>query len=256
MNFSSNDLASMSRYLGRRVVDTIYPPQCAACHGVVEVHGQLCGNCWSQANFIRSPLCTCCGSPFEFDQGAGAICFVCLTRRPRFAKARAALAYDDIARQLVLSFKHGDRLDPGVSFARMMLRAGDALAAEADVIAPVPLHWTRLFARRYNQSAILAGHVAALSGRVFVPDLLLRNRRTKSQAFMKRADRLRNVRRAFEVNPTCMESLKGQNVLLIDDVLTTGATVENCADSLYKAGADTVNVLTLARVLIPSKDMS
>jgi len=158
------------------------------------------------------------------------------------------LVYDDIARKLVLSFKHGDRLDPALSYAQMMFRAGDELLAEADIIAPVPLHWTRLFKRRYNQSAILAQHLGRMSETLFVPDLLIRTRRTPSQAFMKREDRLRNVQRAFEVKADNKMLMAGKNILLIDDVLTTGATVENCADTLYKAGAGTVNVLTLARV--------
>jgi ComF family protein len=262
MNFSDNKFTAHIRHwahhwgphLGRQLVDTIYPPQCAACHHVVDEHGLLCSACWSQANFILPPLCDCCGTPFEFDQGQGSLCLRCLAKPPAFARARAALVYDDIARILVLSFKYGDRLDPALSYAQMMYRAGDELLAEADIIAPVPLHWTRLFKRRYNQSAILAQHLGRMAATPFAPDLLVRTRRTPSQAFMKREDRLRNVQRAFDVKAENRASLIGKNILLIDDVLTTGATVENCADTLYKAGAETVNVLTLARVKLPGQE--
>jgi ComF family protein len=176
---------------------------------------------------------------------------VCLANRPVYACARGAMIYDDIARTLVLSFKHGDRLDPAASYARMMVRAGGELVESADVIVPVPLHWTRLFKRRYNQSAILAQHIGEQANRVFLADVLVRAKRTRPQGFMKRAERLRNVHNAFAVHRKHAETVRGLNILLIDDVLTTGATVGNCAQSLYKAGADTVNVLTLARARLP-----
>ena len=134
-----------------------------------------------------------------------------------------------------------------------MLRAGGDVLAGVDLICPVPLHWSRLFKRRYNQSAILAGHVGALADIDCVPDLLTRTRRTKSQGLMKRADRLGNVRGAFAVNPARDTLVPGRTILLVDDVLTTGATVENCAQTLLKAGAGVVNVLTLARVVLPNR---
>ncbi|TDI58066.1 MAG: ComF family protein [Alphaproteobacteria bacterium] len=161
------------------------------------------------------------------------------------------MIYNDIARTLVLSFKHGDRLDPAASYAQMMVRAGGKLVESADLIVPVPLHWTRLFKRRYNQSAILAQHIAVLANKTHLPDGLVRNKRTRPQGFMKRAERLRNVRNAFNVHPKHADAIRGKTVLVIDDVLTTGATVDNCAESLYKAGADTVNVLILARARLP-----
>jgi ComF family protein len=232
-------------------MDAIYPPQCAACHQVVAQHGQLCAKCWSQATFIQPPYCACCGAPFEYDHGDGSICVSCLANRPAYSQARAAMIYDDIARTLVLSFKHGDRLGPALSYAQMMARAGADIIESADVIVPVPLHWTRLFKRRYNQSAILGQHIALLANKTHLPDGLVRRKRTPPQAFMKRAERLRNVRNAFDVHPKHGDAIRGKTILIIDDVLTTGATVENCTQSLYKAGADTVNVLTLARARWP-----
>ena len=163
------------------------------------------------------------------------------------------MAYDEISRQLVLSLKHGDRLDPVRAYATLMLQAGTDLIKDADVVVPVPLHWTRLFRRRYNQSALLSTHVAKLAGLPHIPDALRRLRRTEVQASLPRKDRLRNVRDAFEVAPHWKARLEGRTVLVIDDVLTTGATVENCADSLYKAGAQQVDVLTLARVVQPGQ---
>jgi ComF family protein len=186
--------------------------------------------------------------PFEFDPGgADALCGNCIRERPAYDRARAVFRYDDASRGLVLAFKHGDRIDAAPAYARWLARAGGALIEGADLIAPVPLHWTRLFHRRYNQSALLANALARLSGRPAAPDLLRRKRRTPSQGGLGRAERARNVRNAFAVRRGV--SVEGKRVLLVDDVLTTGATVEACAKTLLKSGAAAVDVLTLARVV-------
>ena len=237
-----------------RLVDAVFPPQCASCHALVASHGQLCADCWSEAEFITEPICATCGVPFEFDQGTGAVCLACLEYPPSYRKARGPMAYNDIARKLVLSFKHGDRLDPAAAYMRLMMRVGQPLLAEADLVVPVPLHWSRLLKRRYNQSAILAQLLAKEAGKAYVPEILIRQRRTPSQASLDRAHCRNNVKGAFVVPAKYGPSVKGKAVLLVDDVLTTGATVENCAQTLYKAGATTVDVLTLARVRHPGAE--
>ncbi len=160
--------------------------------------------------------------------------------------------YDDASRGLVLSYKHADRTHATPAYGRWLARAGAELLAECDVIAPVPLHWTRLVWRRYNQAALLALAVAREAGRPAIPDLLLRVRRTVTQGDLGRSARRRNVQRAFRLTPHREQQVAGQRILLVDDVLTTGATVEECARVLLRAGAASVAVLTLARVVRPS----
>jgi len=162
------------------------------------------------------------------------------------------MAYGDFSRRIVLSFKHGDRTDTAPALGRWLVRAGAGLIADADLIAPVPLHWTRLFARRYNQAALLAGVVGGVSGIPVVQDLLVRRRKTPSQGRMGWGQRRRNVQGAFRVSPARRDGFQGRRVLLIDDVLTTGATVTACAKTLLKGGAGAVDVLTLARVVRPA----
>jgi ComF family protein len=239
--------------IGRHVLDAVFPPQCPVCAALVQEHAQLCPSCWSQVRFIAAPLCACCGVPLEFDAGPDTLCLQCLADRPAFDRARAVMLYDAFSRGLVLKFKHGDRLDPAPAFARWMARAGREILEGADLIAPVPLHWSRLLARRYNQSAILARHIALAGGPVFVPDLLRRIRRTPSQGALSRRERARNMRGAFAVTARYAALLAGRRVVLVDDVLTSGATAGQCARALRQAGAARVDVLTLARVALPDQ---
>jgi len=163
----------------------------------------------------------------------------------------ATLMYDDASRRLVLAFKHGDRTDTAPAFGRWLVRAGGGLIADADVVAPVPLHWTRLFARRYNQAALLGHAVGRCAGIPVVADALVRHRRTPSQGRLSPSARHRNLRGAFAVPRSRMAVIEGRRVLLVDDVLTTGATAAACARTLLRAGARAVDVLTLARVVRP-----
>ena len=237
----------------RRVLDAVLPPLCLGCGEIVETAGALCVGCWSGFSFIASPHCAQCGAPFPSDLGDQALCVDCLTRPPRFRRARAAMIYDDRSRHLVLPFKHGDRTDMARACGGWMARAGAELLADADLVAPVPLHWRRLLTRRYNQALLLAESVAREAAHPkLAPDLLRRKRWTGSQAGLKARERRRNVRQAFEVHPRWTARLKGKAVLLVDDVLTTGATVEACAAVLERGGARSVDVLTLARVVRPA----
>ena len=234
---------------GRRVVDLLLPPRCLACGEIVSADGALCPTCWSKVAFIAAPCCRRCGVPFSFDPGAGAECGECVRRPPPFERARAALRYDDASRPLILGFKHADRTHAAPAFAAWMARAAGPLLAEADVIVPVPLHWTRLVRRRYNQAALLALALGRIGARPVVPDALVRRRRTPSQGRLRRLGRFRNVAGAFAVDPRRADRIAGRRVLLVDDVLTTGATVEACIRALRGAGATAVDVLTLARVV-------
>jgi ComF family protein len=243
-------LAGLRRAAGL-ALDIVLPARCLACGVDVDRQGQLCAPCWRAIRFLAPPCCACCGFPFAHDEGSGALCAACLARPPSFARARAVFAYDDASRGLVLAFKHGDHTHAAPAFAQWLARAGADLLAEADLLAPVPLHRWRLLARRYNQAALLSAALAGLRGLPHRPDLLQRQRWTPSQGRMKRGERWRNVAGAFRVRPRHCAMVKGRRVLLVDDVLTTGATVEACARALLRTGANAVDVLTLARVVRP-----
>lgn len=243
---------------GRRVsraigvaLDILLPPQCLGCARIVPEPGTLCAGCWEHIDFLGQPLCHACGAPFEFDHGADTLCGVCARERPVFGRARAVMRYDDQSRDLILGFKHADRTFAAPAFARWMVRAGVGLINDADLVVPVPLHRLRLWRRRYNQAALLALGIAKLAGRQTVPDLLLRTRATPSQGRLSAAQRRVNVRGAFAVRPQRRDLLAGKRVLLVDDVMTTGATVSASARVLLRAGAAAVDVVTLARVVRP-----
>jgi ComF family protein len=235
------------RRVGRFALDALLPPQCLSCRTLVAEPGGLCADCWAALHFVGPPFCARCGLPFEVDAGPEALCGACLETPPAFARARAVLRYDAASRGLVLGLKHGDRTDRASAFAAWMRRAGAGLLDDADVIAPVPLHWRRLFARRYNQSALLALGLGRRCGVPVVPDLVVRLRPTVPQGKLTAHQRHRNVSGVFAVHPRRAAALKGRRVLLVDDVQTTGATVEACARVLASGGARSVDVLTLAR---------
>jgi len=185
--------------------------------------------------------------PFDFPVDEGTLCGACLDKPPSFRTARAAVVYDDASRKLILGFKHGDRTDAAKALAVWMHRAGGDVLKETDSLIPVPLHRWRLFLRRYNQSALLAKNVGALAGKPVLFDALCRVRATTSQGHLKRKERQENVHGAFAILPRHIAALRDKRLTLIDDVMTTGSTVEECSHILLKAGAREVTVLTLAR---------
>ncbi len=239
------------RFFGRGLnlaLDVLLPPQCLGCGELVDGGGLLCAPCWDRMEFPGPPCCDACGLPFEYHLGDGALCGACTRRRPPYHRARAALTYDDNSRRLVLAFKHGDRTEAAPAFGRWLARAGAELIADADLVTPVPLHWTRLFTRRFNQSALLAHGVSRMTDLPVAPDLLIRRRRTPSQGRLSPPARRRNVSGAFTVRSSQAERIRDKRVLVIDDVMTTGATAEAVSRTLLRSGAAAVDVLTLARV--------
>lgn len=235
--------------LAGRAIDLLLPPRCVACGVLVAQQGLLCHHCWTGLDFITDPLCLSCGLPFEYDLGPQTRCAACLAQPPSFGRARALLRYDEAARRLLLPFKHADRTAAAPQFAAWMARGAPDLLEDCDLIVPVPLHWRRLWRRRYNQAALLAQALASRGSVPCVPDMLVRTRATASQGHLSRAGRQRNVAGAFVVRGRSAAKLVGARILLVDDVMTTGATLEACASCLLKAGAKQVDVLVMARVV-------
>lgn len=231
------------------MIDHLWPPVCAACDVPVQGAGGLCPDCWDAVTFLGAPQCYACGVPFPFDAGERALCAECMRARPPYDRARAAFVYDDASRGMILAFKHADRTDLAPALVTWLKRPAAALLPDADIICPVPLHWSRLLSRRYNQSALLSNALAADGHARSVPDLLIRKRRTGTQGGKSRAARRRNVQGVFRVRPRHVPMLRDKRVLLVDDVMTTGATVEACARALLRAGAGGVDVITIARAV-------
>lgn len=234
---------------GRALVQTVLPPTCLACRKPSGAVGGLCPKCWQSAGFIERPYCERLGTPFSYDSGGPLISPAAFADPPAFDRARAAMRFSDVARDLVHLLKYGDRLDLVKPFAQWMSRAGEEVLREADALIPVPLHWTRLFQRRFNQSAELARAISTRSKLSVIDDVLERIRATPPQVGLARDERAKNVHGAFSVEKASRAKLKGKRIVLIDDVLTTGATANACARVLRRAGAARVDVLTLARVV-------
>jgi ComF family protein len=229
------------------------PPHCAVCDNPVQASGQLCSECFGQTYFISAPFCSRCGVPFTSagQGGSKALCPSCETSPPIFGMARAGLRYDEQTRRLVLPLKHADRVELATILAPMMARAGSELLARAEVLVPVPLHRHRLFHRKYNQAAILALATGRLAGRPIWPDALIRTRRTAPLDDKSPEERAREVTGSFQVRASRMKAVSGRRVLLIDDVMTSGATANACATALLDAGVVSVDVLVAARVPDP-----
>ena len=229
----------------RGALDVVFPPQ-SLDGGPRPLAGGFSAAAWSRIRFLDGPVCDGCGTPFDYDPGAR--CAACLTRPRAFDAARAACLYDETSREPILQLKHADRLDLAPLFARWISRSARELIEAADAIAPVPLHPWRLLRRRYNQAAEIARPLAALSGTPYLPDALVRRRATATQAGRSGSGRRRNVAGAFEVPTSRQAKVAGLRILLIDDVLTTGATAEGCARALKAAGAARVDLAVVARV--------
>jgi ComF family protein len=236
----------------RAALDLTLPRLCAVCREPVESEG-LCPACWSKLSFISRPYCERLGIPFVYDPGPGILSMEAIADPPAYQRARAAVRFDEISRALVHALKYGDRLDLAPMMGRWLTQAGRELLAEADALVPVPLHWRRHWARRFNQSAILAAAVAKGSGVPIAAGALRRVKRTTQQVGLSRAQRAANIQGAFRVPADGKAEVVGRKLVLIDDVLTSGATVEGCAKALLRAGAKNVDVLVFARVAEPGQ---
>lgn len=246
MNFGAPQRA-LAR-VGAGITDLVWPPRSLLSDARVAKAGTIEPDLWQALAFLYGSSCSTCGVPLPDATSPESICPVCLASPPQCRFIRAALAYDDVSKPLVLAMKHGARKDGVRVFANWMIEAAP-FAKDADLIVPIPLHWTRLWARGYNQAGWLGQAIARQLGKPFAPLTLLRKRATPSQNGLSSAGRARNVEGAFTVT----QDITGKRILLVDDVYTTGATINACAKALLRAGAATVDGVAMARVVRPTQ---
>ena len=240
------------RFLGLRdgALDMLFPPSCLTCDAPVIDSDGLCSDCWGKLRFISKPYCPTLGIPFAADLGANVLSAQAIANPPTFARARSAVIYDDLARQIISQFKYGDRLEFAKFCARQMVLAGCDYWGEPCVLVPVPLHWRRRLTRRYNQSQLLGDQLGALTGFKVHNDWVSRKRFTRRQVGLSSNDREDNVRGAFSVTDQFLEQYEGQRIVIIDDVVTTGATIEAIARSFRIKFRAKIDVLSFARVVM------
>ncbi len=232
------------------VIRAIYPAQCVACDNQTESEHGLCGSCWRETRFIGGLVCDGCGTPLHgTDDGDRVQCDDCMTIARPWDRGRAALIYDGIGRKLVLGLKHGDRLDLTYPAAMWMMRAAAPIMKPEMMVVPVPLHWMRLFKRRYNQAAVLAQDIGKLTGLAVCVDALERPKKTKPLEGHNREARFAALSGAIRAKTSRVPLIKGRSILLVDDVMTSGATLAAAAEAVLRAGASDVSIVTLARVV-------
>lgn len=247
---SLSALSGSARSLGGGLLDLLYPPVCAGCGAPIADPGGICASCWGQLRFISAPYCPVLGLPFSHDPGPGALSAEALADPPPFARARSAVLYNARARALVGHLKYRDRPELAMMCARAMAAAGFELLGPDAVLVPVPLHPLRQLRRRYNQSGELARALSQLSGLDVSYKLMRRRRRTKAQVGLDARQRARNVAGAFRIDAQEAARLAGRRIILVDDVITTGATVRALSRVAERAGFDQIDVLSFARVVI------
>lgn len=231
------------------VLSLIYPDQCMVCDTMVTYSGALCGGCWRETPFISGLVCDACGVPLPgSDDGAAVYCDDCLTQPRPWEQGRAVLLYRDIGRRIVLALKHGDRTEYATAAAPWLFRAGATLLKHDTVLVPIPVHWTRLITRRYNQAAELSRALAKHAGLSHCPDALVRTKRTQKLDGLNVDQRFATLNNAIRPNPRQNDMLRGRHVCLIDDVMTSGATLACATKAAFAAGAKRITVLVLARV--------
>lgn len=235
--------------MSKGALDALAPPLCPISNEAVSAPGLVAAAAWARLHFIDDPVCAQCGAPFSHSFGEAATCARCIAEPPDFDSARAALVYDDASHDLFIAFKHADRTELAPMLAAFLVRAGRGLVTARSIVAPAPLHRARLFSRRYNQAALLASAVARQAGARFEPMLLARTRATPPQKNLSPDARRRNVAGAITVRGAMAARVNGAHIVLVDDVLTTGATLSACARAAKKAGAARVDALAVARVV-------
>ena len=247
--FRSSRLKSatnMIKKLVKKFLNVIFPKTCLISNKIIS-GGNFCVKDWNDLHFLQTPACNICFQPFEFKVDDQMICGKCLQKRPEYFKALAVLNYNETSKTLITKFKYFDQTNLAKYFAELMFKQAQEILPNIDFIVPIPLHKFRIIKRKYNQSALLAKNIGVLSDKKVLLDLLIRTKNSKPQALLSQKRREKNVAGIFKVKERYSTAIKGKNILLIDDVITTGATVESCCKVLKKFGTNKVYVLTLAK---------
>jgi ComF family protein len=242
-------ILGLAQRIAGALADIVYPPSCLVCQAATAEPRALCAQCWGRLRLIERPYCERLGTPFTVDAGVALLSPAAIADPPVYERARAVARYDETARLMAHRLKYGDRLDLASTLASWMARAGAELLRGADLIVPVPMHRRRIWTRRFNQAALLADGIGRLSGKRVDPFVLTRKRPTRPQVGLSRAERQANLSGAFEVKEEAKVRVVGLRVLLVDDVLTTGATANAASRALLRGGATAVDVLVFARVV-------
>lgn len=244
-------IASHVTHLRQLTGNILFPPRCGLCRNPTEQHGKLCGPCFRKLDFLTKPLCHMCGYPFPYDMDDAALCGECMRHPPLFDAHRSAVRYDDGSSQLIHMLKYYDQPTLLPLLANWLTRAAkDFLEIPNIIIAPVPIHPWRLIKRRYNQAALLSQELATQSSLPIIIDGLRRTKHRAPQASLSRAQRLKNTKGVFIVSPQRHNQISGRPILLVDDVMTTGATLNACAKELRRAGASHIFAATIARTVL------
>ena len=246
------ELAKLARRTFRPLLDFALSPRCPGCGAITQEPHLFCLACWRGLDFLGAPCCERCALPFEYDAGNEALCGACTTQAPAYDRLRAAVAYGDISRKVALRLKYGGRPGHAETLARLMNR--HLTSGDKSILAPVPLHRWRIWKRGYNQAALIAGSLGRLSGSEVRLDLLERIKSTPPLKGKNPRQRREAVAGAFRLSDRYKEEVRGRSLILVDDIYTSGATANACANVLKRAGAARVEVLCWARVVRPGDD--
>ncbi|NBT85155.1 MAG: ComF family protein [Alphaproteobacteria bacterium] len=236
----------------KKILNWFIPMRCLGCGEMASEDHQLCAECWKSINFINTPYCKVCGYPHTVQTNSEELCDFCGYEEILYESARSALIYDEGAKKLILRLKYADHTSLVPIFARWLVNAGQDLFEDADYLVPVPLHWTRLLQRRYNQAALLVVGMKKIAPSLpkYAPQFLRRIKKTQSQGQKNKKERIENVQNAFYSSPRHKQALQDKTIILVDDVMASGTTINECIKTLVDAGCKNVRVLTLARSLL------
>lgn len=233
----------------RRFLHLILPHRCFKCDVILEGYNGLCSTCWAGIHFISKPYCAQCGYPLEIHLGDGAICGQCAKGENALSHVRSLFVYDEMSKGLILKLKHGDALHSAPFYGEHLSDIAADVLEESQILCPVPLHWSRLLSRSYNQSHVLGKEIAKRRPRLdYLPRLLRRHRATESQGRLTTNQRFSNIQGSISLDKQQKNRIKGKRIVLVDDVMTSGATLNTCAKVLLRSGAERVDAITLGRV--------
>lgn len=230
----------------KQLLNLLFPTKCIICD---QHHSQneICPNCWSKLTFITNPSCAICSTPFEYETNKETICGNCIINKPNYDHATSLLKYDEHSKKLISRFKYQDQLHILNYFVNLMINLGKEIIKDTDIISPVAMHKYKLLKRGFNQSALLAMRLSTKTKIKYIPQLLIKTTNVKAQVGLKREERLHNVKNSFIINPLFKGKIKGKKILLIDDVITTGATINECCHVLRKEQPAKIFILTIAK---------